>query len=218
MPPNTGSIRECDDELVFLTREQIEEIAVPDTTHITGEEQAVQLRRKFFPTSALREILTLDIVKQILNHKCTKCVNHLQGNRPAESNQSTPERIIATDAGINLFGLLIYLRYPLLVGCFLSSYDDDSLPSPRYFSQFDLSDRHFKHLPTRPRANITQAFQDKKWNFSVPSFNDDSFQAYEKGTILPYIDETPVGKGGFGKVYRVKVHPEYCSLGSNQVC
>lgn len=217
MPPNTSPIRECNNNLILATNDKIEEVAVPDITHITGEEQDVTLRRKFFPTSSLREILTLEHVKLILNHDCTNCARHLQGNRPAEPDQFPPQRIIATDSAINLFALLIYLRYPLLVGCFLSSYEDNSLPSPRYFSQYVLKDRQFIHLPSKTRDTVTQAFQDKKWNFSVPSFKDGSFQAYEEGTILPYIDESPVGEGAYGKVFKVTMHPEYCTFGSNKV-
>jgi serine/threonine protein kinase len=94
----------------------------------------------------------------------------------------------------------------------LISYDDRALPLPRHLSESDLLDRLFKHLPDRSRRSLTAAFQERKWQFSAPAFEDGSFQVYEEGTILPYLKEQRINGGGFSNVFKVEIHPHYCSL------
>jgi hypothetical protein len=140
----------------------------------------------------------------------------LPANHPAHPSQH-PEKVLETDATLNLFALLVLIRHPLLIGIFLTAYELTSLPLPRYFSEYDLNDRQFKHLPSRSREQLAAAFQDQKWQFSVPIFTDGTFQSYQKGTILPFLDEEQIGKGGYGKVFKVWVHPSYCTLNPVQV-
>jgi hypothetical protein len=140
----------------------------------------------------------------------------LPANHPVHPSKH-PEKVLETDASLNLFALLVLLRHPLLIGIFLTGYELTSLPLPRYFSEYDLNDRQFKHLPSRSREQLASAFQDQKWQFSVPIFTDGTFQSYQKGTILPFLDEEHIGKGGYGRVFKVWVHPSYCTLNPVQV-
>jgi hypothetical protein len=60
--------------------------------------------------------------------------------------------------------------------------------------------------------NLMDEFEDNKWRFSVPNFdNEGTFQAHPERTIMPYLEERLVGEGAYGKVFEVKVHPGYCS-------
>lgn len=181
-------LRQCRDDRIDDICDAIDQVSIPEYTRITGTKQEVEQRKRFFPTKSLREILNLEVVKSTLAHECDNCKNHLEGARAAQPSQYSPERILNTDAAVNLFALLILLKYPLLIGCFLSFYSDEALPEPRYFSQFDLRDRQFRHLQNdRSKHQLLTEFQEKKWRFSVPSLTDGSFQIYEEGTLLPYL-------------------------------
>jgi hypothetical protein len=160
----------------------------------------------------LQHIFTIDDVVKILSHDCKHCQEHVANNEPARPSQYPPEKILQTDATLSLFALLVFLRYPLLIGTFIISFDSNSLPLPRYLSSYDLDDRYFSHLPQKSRDQLVPAFQEHKWQFSVPTFADGSFQKYEEGTILPFLDEEPVGSGGYGRVSRVYVHSYYCKI------
>lgn len=219
MPPATSRYtRECREDLIDEYFHKIDEAAVPEWTHINGTEEKVSARRKFYPIESLRKIFTIDDVKAILSHSCDNCPGHLSDNITAHPGQYPAESILKTDTTLVLFALLVQLRYPLLIGNFLISYDLNAIPLPRYITEFGLKDGQFKHLPYRSKEQLADAFQERKWQFSVPSFTDGSFQTYEKGTILPYLDEEPIGGGGFSKVFKVWVHPYYCSLSPTQVC
>lgn len=207
----SSRLSECNDELIRSTYDRIRTTAQP-------EGPISPLHQKFFPTQSLKEILTLELVRQILNHHlvqpngCRECKSHLK-NRPAvEPGGKDAERIIRTDSSLNLFALLVFLRYPLLVGCFLSTYEDGRVPSPRFFTQYDLADRSFNHLPQRQMQNLIEEFEDSKWQFSAPDFdNEGTFQIHPERTIMPYLQEDLIDEGAYGKVYKVKVHPGYCS-------
>lgn len=217
MPPKTLlNTRECRDDLIESFRNRVLEVAVPKTTHVNGRADLVEPRRKFYPVEELRKIFTINNVRQILSHQCTDCPKHLPASHPAHPSQY-PEKVLETDATLNLFALLVLLRHPLIIGIFLTAYELTSLPLPRYFSLYDLNDRQFKHLPSRSREQLASAFQEQKWQFSVPTFTDGTFQSYQAGTILPFLDEEPIGKGGYGKVFKVWVHPSYCTLSPVQV-
>ena len=207
----------CRDELIDEFIYKIEEVAVPELTHVSGKEARVPAREKFYPVESLRRIFSIDDIKTILNHPCTNCAKHLGDNIAAHPSQYPADTILRTNSTLGLFALLVLLRYPLLIGNFLVSYGVDSLPLPRYIYEFELRDVQFKHLPYRTKDQLVDAFQDHKWQFSVPRFTDGSFQTFEKGTILPYIDEEPIGEGGFSKVFKVWMHPYYCTFNSAQV-
>jgi hypothetical protein len=151
-------------------------------------------------------------VKSILFHDCKDCQQHLVNIKPAHPSQYKAEMILQTDATLSLFALLVFLRHPLLIGTFLISFDSKSLPLPRYLSTWDLMDRYFGHLPRKSREQLVATFQQYKWQFSAPTFDDGSFQLYEQGTILPFLDEVPIGSGGYGRVSRVYVHSYYCKI------
>jgi hypothetical protein len=212
-PPNT---RECRDDLIESFKNRILEVAVPRVTHVTNKQELVPLRRKFYPVEELRRIFNINNVRQILSHQCGDCLRHLPDRHPARPDEY-PKKVLETDATLNLFALLVTLRHPLLISVFLTAYELGSLPLPRYFSWYDLNDRQFKHLPLKSKEQLAAAFQEQKWQFSVPTFTDGTFQSYEEGTILPFIDEEPIGRGGYGKVFKVWVHPNYCTLSPVQV-
>jgi hypothetical protein len=199
-------VRECHEALILGFGDEIAAVAVP------GGEKRIPKRRQFYPINSLRNIFGIEEIQKILDHKCENCPRHLPKNETAHPKHYSPDRILKTDAALSLFALLVSLRYPLLIGTFLMSYEDQALPLPRYFSEFDLQDRQFGHLPSRSREQLASAFQERKWRFSVPTFSDGSFQAYEEGIILPYLDEEIIGSGGSSKVFKVWVHPHYCTL------
>ena len=185
-------------------RDKIFETRTPRKTLANG--------RDFFPTPALRDIFKPEQVKRILEHECDDCKSLLRSIEPtAHPGPSFPTRISRTDEALNLFALLVYIKYPLLIGTFLVSYETNNLPDPRYFTQYDLNNRYFKALPNTQREQLIREFQDRKWQFSVPKlrFDDFSFLRFEEGTILPFLDEEMIEKGGFGQVYRLRIESGY---------
>lgn len=181
-------LRPCHDDLIVDICNDIEERAVPEYTHVTGTRQDVQHRHRFLPIDRLRDIFPIEIVRNVLNHSCDNCANHVSRVRTAQPSQYPAERILNSPEALSLFALLVLLKYPLLIGCFLIYYPDEKMPQPRYFSQQDLRDRQFKHLSNdTPKRQLLAEFQEKKWRFSVPSFVDGTFQIYEEEMLLPYL-------------------------------
>ncbi|OKL57877.1 hypothetical protein UA08_06715 [Talaromyces atroroseus] len=191
----------CQDTKVRHFARRIEEVAVPNVPGVSSA-------KRFYPIISLREIFSNDEVQSILNHRCDECKKHLSGDNAASLDRSSADKIMRSDAALSLFALLICLGYPLLIGCFLTFYGR-SIREPRLYSQSDLRDTVFKFLPERLREEVTMWFQQWKWQFSPPSFEDGSYQLYQQGTILPYLKEAKIGPGGFSDVYRVDIHPSY---------
>jgi len=210
---------QCHHQLITTTSDRIREIAQPDepiSLHQNAypSREPVSLHQQFFPTPSLKTIFTPDLVKQILVHgaQCPECETHLKKRPEVKPNAKDVERILKTDASLNLFALLVFLGYPLLIGCFLSTYAEGAIPSPRFFTRYDLSDRPFRHLPVKQMQFLTAEFEDAKWRFSVPDFDQEgTFQNHPERTLMPYLSQDRINEGAYGVVYKVTIHPGYCS-------
>ena len=73
-------------------------------------------------------------------------------------------------------------------------------------------------------ANILQYFSDpgkatqfirKQWTFLAPVFSENRLhRELDERTVLPFLRRDSIGKGGFAKVYKVKVHASHHTLSS----
>ncbi|KAL3461776.1 kinase-like domain-containing protein [Aspergillus heterothallicus] len=55
-----------------------------------------------------------------------------------------------------------------------------------------------------------EAFYERQWEFCVPKFQGRIIpRSLDPHTIMPYIEESHIGSGGYGSVYRVKFYPSY---------
>ncbi len=53
-------------------------------------------------------------------------------------------------------------------------------------------------------------FHEKQWEFTAPIISGRVMpRTLEKWTVLPYLSERHLATGGFGSVYKVKIHPTY---------
>jgi hypothetical protein len=81
--------------------------------------------------------------------------------------------------------------------------------------------------PVRWPAYLLQVFDEWQWKVLVPYFHFSTAEKprvreyhLEKNTILPFIEEdsSERKRGGFGDVWRVKIHPAHHNLSGNSVC
>jgi hypothetical protein len=65
-------------------------------------------------------------------------------------------------------------------------------------------------------------FHEKQWEFTAPTFSGEvTPRNLERWTVLPYLSEIHLTSGGFGSVYKVKIHPSYhppTFQGTTEVC
>jgi hypothetical protein len=220
----TPLIKKCHYELVEQCMLEMRKEAVPKQKYLNGKKDAsgksispvvVGALNRFVPKPLLRSIFSLDKIERILNHNCEQCIRHLpQGTLAALSLDHAPRRILETDAALCLFGLLVKLQIPRLIGAFLGKFENTEMPMPLAVSQQDLRTQYFASFQDEDLIDVfADDFKLSAHQFSVPSFEDkQSALSYDAGTIMPYLDEELIDQGGFGRVFKVTIHAEYCPM------
>jgi hypothetical protein len=204
-------------------RREIESLADPD----------LSLSKRFYPKSKLKAICTLTRVKDVLECRCQRCYGHfniLGEFRAAQDDENILKRLHGLhqhSASLTLiFAILVYIECPQLVVAFLKNEEranDDILEA--HIDRFTTDFLRLKIWPEydkkAPEASLAlaRAFKQNKYKFAVPCMNDEKYSIYDEHTILPFLEEEPVGRrdkhgmviqeGAFGKVYSFKIPPEY---------
>ncbi|KAF2659852.1 kinase-like protein [Lophiostoma macrostomum CBS 122681] len=58
--------------------------------------------------------------------------------------------------------------------------------------------------------NIWDDFYEKQWEFSAPVFlRDTEHRFLDDFTILPFVRDQKIAAGGFGEVFRIRLHPDH---------
>lgn len=204
-------------------RHEIEALADPD----------LPPSKRFFPKSKLKAICTLNRVKDVLKCRCQRCQGHfniLSEFRAVQDDENILKRLHGLhEHGGSLtliFALLVYIECPQLVVAFLKNQgqvNDDILEAhidtfTADFLRLEAWPEYDKKAPQDSLA-LARAFRWNKYKFAVPYMNDERYSIYDEHTILPFLEEEPVGRrdghgeviteGAFGKVYSFKIPPEY---------
>jgi hypothetical protein len=214
------SIQRCHSDIVEQCTQEMRSGSEPKIKHINGQSRPyveIAWPERFVPKTVLRRTFTLEKTIQLLRHPCAQCAWHLPEDGLALLSLEHPRRILESDAALCLFGLLVKLQIPRLIGAFLSTHELTTMPMPQAVTQHQLQTRYFEHFPELSRIQFAEDFGLSKYQFSAPNFEDKSIQIYDIKTILPYLDEELIDQGAFGRVFKVTVHPSYCPMYYPQV-
>jgi hypothetical protein len=141
--------------------------------------------RYFIPSEALLEILTHDSIRGIISS--------------IDKFREDERQLLVT---------LVRERFPTVFAILLYNGHEGYLPDFLYRLEYDtrlpVSNTDLNFLP----ADIGDRFVENQWEF-IPV-------VLEKGAlhrelrfndILPFLEDTRIGGGGFGEVFKVKLHP-----------
>jgi hypothetical protein len=198
-------------------RDDLEELCIP-------RDHNVPEHKRFFPKSCIKRLCTEDRIKAVLECCCAKCQEHQRmfGFRDpllslraitGKSQNGHPNG----SCTIVLFALLVYIECPSLIHSFL-----DKRLNDHYFES-KLADFTAKYVQQTFGPKIHTRLADKfhwnKYKFVVPCMKDDSYEEYPSSTILPFVNETRLGRstetgeilseGSYGNVFAFEILDEY---------
>ena len=194
--------------------------------------------KPFYPKSALSQVLTEQRIRQILQCECGRCLNHrkLLGKlgKPIDYFRAiigTKNVLSQATNAISLFGLLIHIKYPMFIIGFLESGQTDEHLENGAVIQSDESRDQFCEQICRTFWKkyynddkegclaVAHTFRENMYHFAVPRMHGPEYRTYHEETILPFVNERPVGKinengeveneGAYGTVYSFEIPDEY---------
>lgn len=197
-----------------------------------------------FPLDKLRHYFTAGKIREILSCSCQKCRDDLRQVNSSADKEAYVHRILGgsdgnepTKTSYAVFGLLVYIGYPMLIIGFLDHGCNDFFLESWKTSAFLFSHELFQQYTvnfsqdTISFARFRRKFREGLPRFAVPHIYRDNFSQYHAEVILPYIDEKEIGKreaengrltseGANGKVFAFKILPEYhrISVWANSIC
>ena len=155
---------------------------------------AGQLLREFVPEGCLKQILTTTAVLSVLADPVFEV--------PPHKRESTAQ-IIASEGQI-VFALLLDLNLERELSRFIEQ---------------DVLDRELFSSIDRLEDVVPQAAKEiakRRWDYRAYRFRKGQYQRKVLDEeILPYIDQTMIGGGGYSSVYRVLIHPNHQNIVSD---
>jgi hypothetical protein len=152
--------------------------------------------KTFFPHGSIDTIVTLDCIKAILRelHIC-----ELQLVEELATNIRRNKTIV--------FPILTSIRRTEHILDFV--YTDQYADEPAHADhKLPLSLPSLEHILQPPLSNVVaREFFDKQWEFVAPVFLRNALaRRLERYTVLPFLAEEVLDKGGFGVVHKVSIH------------
>jgi hypothetical protein len=205
-------------------RAEIKSLATPDTPDAPWD-------RRFYPSSKLRRKLTRNRVEEVLTCPCHSCIKRFEMRNPTHISKCCDDILAITkldwfngNDAVNLFALLIFIECPQFVIPFIQRISQrEGFPKRLQDLEADFltgkvwARFHEKH-PEESRS-LANDFFWQKFKFAVPYMQDEGYDEYTRDTILPFINERPLGRviesgeviqeGAFGKVYSFEILEEY---------
>lgn len=195
------------------------------------------LQKRFFPRDRLFDYLSTGSppnARAILECDCHRCVQHRRLVGTGNSVDAYLERILGNtgklpsyeSSALSLFSLFVAIECPTLCRSLLDkSYDDKILQ----LGADVLSKENLKKLWPMSEDEFELDFygplETYLAHFAVPHITLDKFTSYDSSTILPFINEKPIGRvgeggdivdeGGSSKVSSFEIYSCYNRL---QVC
>lgn len=208
-------------------KEDLIELSKPDTPDLS-------INQQFFPRDSILQLLTKERTLDILTCRCQKCQEDSNYQVIVERSHEYASRIVGNERGerspadtaVSLFALLIYIGRPLFIIGFLSrdgGANDNTLEiGLSSFKSKTLQETYWpKYLRMNPRgaAALASEFKWHIYQFAVPHMKDPSYSVYDGRTIMPFVNETPLGEmsedgefknpGAYGRVFAFDIWPEY---------
>ncbi|KIW06546.1 uncharacterized protein PV09_02976 [Verruconis gallopava] len=194
------------------------------------------IARRMFPRDCLFRFLSSGsptIARAVLECKCDRCNHQHNLAGPGNSVDEYLWRILGTaktlpefdSSAVTLFSLFVAIGYPALCGSLLDKgYDDKifqfgpnaALPRETLRKFWAMDDAEFE-------LDFYNSLERQLAHFAIPHFTRTKFATYDSSTILPFINEKPIGRlnergeiideGGSGKVSSFDIYECYNKLG-----
>lgn len=205
-------------------------LLMPDTPDLS-------INQRFFLRDKILQLLTRERVLDILTCPCQKCHNNLDYQGTVEKFSEYAGRIAGNEhrersfanTAVLLFALLIYIGSPLFIIGFLSrdgGANDNTLETGLSgFNSKTLEETYWpKYLKLNPQraAALATEFKGHIYQFAVLHMNNSSYSIYDKQTIMPFVNETPLGEmtedgefknpGAYGRIFVFDIWPSTISF------
>jgi hypothetical protein len=154
--------------------------------------------KRFIPHQALKWAITLEQIR-----------TELKDNGVEPTSLDEMANTIFSKA-IKIFAILVLIGEPKLIARFLNNYGyfEEELDGRLPFDDPDLE----RLLGNSDSVNH---FREKQWEFVAPVFSGGILpRTLREEVILPFIENEPIGRGGFGDVFKIKIHPAHQTINS----
>jgi hypothetical protein len=152
---------------------------------------AGQASRQFLPEGSLEELLSFAEITSALSDPAFQI--------PSYKLESTAQIILAESRKV--FAILVDLRLEYALRLMIES---DCLDS-----HLPLSERDLKDIVPEAAGDIVK----KQWEYIAYTFRKGAYQRkIQNERILPFLQETKIGGGGFSIVYEVIIHPGHQNI------
>lgn len=154
--------------------------------------------RYFFPQQSLYSLVTPDVVRKVLK-ECKVAHHHTQ------------EIVDAVVPGARkIFAILVVNNE---VNCITRFIEQDQLQQAVLDQQLPFTRAELEVLLHGVHTIKIDDFYEKQWEFTAPVFSEKLIpRRLDSRTIMPFIEEDRIAKGGFGVVYKIKIHDEHCKF------
>lgn len=191
------------DRVNFQERIRLLSWAISDNMHTRPDSRSLEERinkirvensacKKFVPETELYEILSRESIAPLIGdftpfHYAKEVVDFIVNNAR------------------KTFSILILINRIHYIGHFIKNDDfqarhiDDLLPFTKERLHHILEDDH-----------MVEMFYERQWEFTAPMFLGQLVpRALSKYTILPFLAESHLAKGGYGSIYKTEIHPSH---------
>lgn len=187
-------------------------------------DQDVPNHRKFFPQTMLRGLLTEITIEDVLKCSCLSCKSRVE-DTPGSDVVESPHKIIS--CAILVFALLVHIKCPQFIFSFIRrGFHDAQLVDTLQDASIERISSTFWPIyhETNPAESkeIACLFKWHRHRFAIPPMVDGSYTIYTKSTILPFVNEKPIGaknkdgetiqEGAWGRVFSFEIVKEYQNL------
>lgn len=168
--------------------------------------------KQIIPINEITSRLTRENITNLLTCSCkTHCstrdsVHRLGVDRCVDKILGNPAHPEAPSA-IKILALLILVKQSHLILDLMEHRVFDT--SYEQLSEFRLRDFFQEMLP-----GTAKRISERKWRLNPPILvSDGMHENFHKDMIMPFAEsEEPIGKGSYGNVYEVEIHPSYQRL------
>lgn len=163
---------------------------------LTAQNKNTNIRGQCFVSDDdLRKVLTEDAVHKAL---CDRETNKDCRLEPFHIDQAVN---VVVHGAHRIFAILVYIRHTNSILQFIKvdNYQRSGLDHRLPFEKTQL-------LSIFPARTTADEFYERQWHFTAPIFCDSIItRMLPPEIILPIIEEEPLGAGGFGDVYSIKI-------------
>jgi hypothetical protein len=179
-------------------------IQAPEMADICAELDALEIEnfehKLFIPLSKLEQLLTPERIVALLQQHDIKFYLQTETTNAVLKN------------GLRLFATLASIRGINLITRFLEA---DYFSGGHFDSKLPLSESALLTIVRDPERCLQ--FSRKQWRFLAPVLREDqSHRELDDRTIMPFLSSTPIGKGGFSNVFKVRVDASHHRIPSAQ--